>query len=166
MLTPTTRKVKGISGNSSDLGRVMQGTIQWDLEDDDGVTHCILLPNSYYVPGATSKLLSPQHWAQMAKDNRPLPRGTWCATHHDVIILEWGQRRYRRMIRLDPGSANVGMYAPHLVTSVRSSSLMLRRYWMSSKIPMFERTKILCQMTRVRMVPRTITSMMSRHRSD
>ena len=50
-LMPTTRKVKGISGNSSDLGGVMQGTIQWDLEDDDGVTHCILLPNSYYVKG-------------------------------------------------------------------------------------------------------------------
>ena len=139
----------------------MQGTIQWDKEDDDGVTHRILLPNSYYVPGATSKLLSPQQWAQTAKDNRPPPRGTWCATHRHVIILESGQRRYRKIVRLDPGSANVA--------HVRSSPGYLRyeqfanaqRYRMSSKIPMFERTKILRQTTRARMVPRTITGMTS-----
>ena len=144
---PTTRKVKGISGNSSDLGRVMQGTIQWDLEDDDGVTHHILLPNSYYVPGATSKLLSPQHWAQMAKDNRPIPRGTWCATHHDVIIFEWRQRRYRRMVRFDPGSANIA----HVCSS--PGYPRYEQFANAVEIPDVE----LCWMTRARMVPRTIT---------
>jgi len=76
-LTPSRRKVKGIVGPAGD--GVMTGTIQWHIEDDDGVSHEVNLPGSYYVPWSTSKLLSPQHWAQTAKDNKPMPRGTWCA---------------------------------------------------------------------------------------
>ena len=71
---PVRGRVKGISGYT-DIG-MMRGTIKWDLKDDTGQTHCIKLPGSYYVPGATSRILSPQHWAQTARDIKPLPRGT------------------------------------------------------------------------------------------
>lgn len=104
-LVPTRKKVKGLFGPSQ--AGVMTGTICWNVADDNGVAHEFLLSGSYYVPWATSRLLSPQHWAQCAKDNKPLPRGTWCATYADSIILEWNQRRYRRTIQLDRGSSNV-----------------------------------------------------------
>ena len=26
------------------------GTIKWDIEDDDGVTHTHIIPKSYYIP--------------------------------------------------------------------------------------------------------------------
>ena len=54
--------------------------------------HQITLPNSYYVPGALSHILSPQHWLQTTKENKPNPRGTWCATYDDEIVLWWNQR--------------------------------------------------------------------------
>ena len=64
--------------------------------------HQITLPNSYYVPGALSHILSPQHWLQTAKDNKPDPRGTWCATYDDEIVLWWNQRKYKRSYPIDP----------------------------------------------------------------
>ena len=32
---------------------------------------------------------------QTAKDNKPNPRGTWCATYDDEIVLWWNQRKYK-----------------------------------------------------------------------
>ena len=58
-LTPLpNRKVQGIGGK---VGRLMSGTIKWDIEDDEGVVHSIKIPNSIYLPQAPSRLLSPQH---------------------------------------------------------------------------------------------------------
>lgn len=104
-LIPCARvKVKGLVGYAP--GIVMKGTIQWKIDDDNGVPHTLTLPGSYYVANATAKLLSPQHWAQVAKDNRPLPRGTWCGTYDDGIILQWNQRKFQRTLKFDP-STNV-----------------------------------------------------------
>ena len=87
------KRVNGISGSLHDIRR---GTIQWTFEDDEGMEHQITLPNSYhYVPGASSHILSPQHWSQTAKDNKPKPRGTWCATYYDKIVLWWNQMKYK-----------------------------------------------------------------------
>ena len=69
--------------------------------------HQITLPNSYYVPGASSHILSPQHWSQTAKDNKPNPRGTWCATYDDEIVLWWNQRKYKQSCPIDPNETNV-----------------------------------------------------------
>ena len=27
-----------------------QGTIHWKIEDDDGATHVMVIPNGYYIP--------------------------------------------------------------------------------------------------------------------
>jgi hypothetical protein len=91
-----------------DLSEVYSVTTGWNFEDDNGVPHSFVLPKSLSVPGATSRLLSPQHWAQVAKDNYPLPHGTWCGTFDDTIILQWKQRRFTRTILLDVGETNVG----------------------------------------------------------
>ena len=50
------------------------------------------------------RLLSPQHWSQIPKDDLPQPKVTWCATYDDSVVLEWQQRKYRRTVPLDPGT--------------------------------------------------------------
>ncbi|WP_317203594.1 hypothetical protein, partial [Janthinobacterium sp.] len=85
----------------------MTGTIRWQIEDDQGGVHSINLPNSLYVPQAASRLLSPQHWAQTARDNRPLRCGTWCATFENEVVLYWDQQRFTRTIPLDQQNTNV-----------------------------------------------------------
>jgi hypothetical protein len=49
-----------------------QGTIVWNILDDQGIPREIRIPNSFYAPGTASRLLSPQHWAQELDDNYPL----------------------------------------------------------------------------------------------
>jgi hypothetical protein len=99
------RKVNGMGG---ELSEVYSATIGWNFEDNNGVPHPFVLPNSLFVPGATSRLLSPQHWAQVAKDSYPVPHGTWCGTFDDTIVQQWEQRRFMRTILLDVGETNVG----------------------------------------------------------
>ena len=43
---------------------------QWTLEDNHGVPYPIVIPNSFLIPKAWSKLISLQYWAQMAKDKQ------------------------------------------------------------------------------------------------
>jgi len=90
-------RIVGINGVST---ATMVGTVRWHVEDDDGIVHAIVLPNTYYARDAPYKLLSPQHWSQVADDNTPAKHGTWCATYADAIVLEWNQRKYRRTIPL------------------------------------------------------------------
>ena len=86
----------------------MEGTVEWQIEDDDGKTHTITIPGTIYSPQAHCRLLSPQHWAQKAKDFKPNPRGTWLGTYHDCIELWWDQCKYKRAVPLDPNETNVG----------------------------------------------------------
>jgi hypothetical protein len=75
-------RIRGFNGNTT---QTKVGTVRWRINDDDGRIHCIKLPYTYYSPHAESRLLSPQHWAQIAKNGR----GTKCTTYHEAIILEW-----------------------------------------------------------------------------
>ena len=100
------QRIKGIIGST---GQVMFGTIRWHIEDDDGVVHELLIPNSIYLKQGTSRLLSPQHWAQEAKDDKPIAKGTWCATYSDKIILYWKQNQYKRTIPLEKDGPNIAM---------------------------------------------------------
>ena len=77
----TNRRIRGIAGTL--LTRVGYGTLLWKIEDDTGRSHDIRLPNSLYVPEGGVRLLSPQHWAQHARYNRPNPRGTGCVTYNN-----------------------------------------------------------------------------------
>jgi Reverse transcriptase (RNA-dependent DNA polymerase)/GAG-pre-integrase domain len=97
--------VTGYSGAKTPI--IHKGTIRWHVLDDDGATHTIVIPNSFYVPTSTTRLLSPQHFAQQANDHRPMRRGTWCATYDDCIRLQWNQRKCSVTARLDPESSNV-----------------------------------------------------------
>jgi hypothetical protein len=98
--------VRGFNGQSTKITNM--GTVRWTINDDDGVARDLVITNTYYVPGAPARLLSPQHWAQQAKDCAPLPKGTWCATYDTEIVLQWSQRKYTKTISLDPTAQNVG----------------------------------------------------------
>ena len=76
-------KVLGVVGVATSR---LKGTVRWHIEDDLGVSHELLIPNSYYHPHSPYKLLSPQHWAQEAGDQR----GMWNATYFDSeqLLLE------------------------------------------------------------------------------
>jgi len=105
ILTPIHKRIKGIGGYATGI---MQGPLKWKIEDDNGLAHDVFIPDAYFVLDAPSQLLSPQHWAQTAKDNHPLPCGTWCTTYDNAVVLQWKQRQFTRMIPLDPNKMNVG----------------------------------------------------------
>ena len=104
-LQPINSKVKGIGGHAQ---ATYKGTVQWKIQDDQGQSHHFTLPNSYYVATAPSRILCPQHLAQTAKDNYPLPLGTREVTGDEYIQLFWNQRKYIKTIKLDP-RRNIGM---------------------------------------------------------
>jgi hypothetical protein len=79
------------------------GTVKWLIHDDKGRLHSIILPNTYYSPHAESRLLSPQHWAQIARN----VKGTQCTTYHDAIILEWDNEKYKRTVTINDKTRNV-----------------------------------------------------------
>ncbi len=81
------------------------GTVRWRIHDDAGSIHCILLPNTHYSPHAESRLLSPQHWAQIAKNGR----GTKCTTYHDALILEWDNQKFKRTVPINHKTRDVGI---------------------------------------------------------
>ncbi len=95
-------KIKGFNGHTT---QTKEGTVRWRIHDDGGRIHNIILPNTYYSAHAESRLLSPQHWAQIAKNGR----GTKCTTYHDAIILEWDNRRFKRTIPINRHTRNVGI---------------------------------------------------------
>lgn len=99
-LVPSNHKIKGFGGIVTDL---LVGTIKWQIEDDEGQVHDVVLPNSYYAKNAPIRLLSPQHWSQTATDSK----GTWCATHHNKLILYWKQEKYKRTLAINNDSNNV-----------------------------------------------------------
>jgi hypothetical protein len=75
-------EVEGINDGLKIMGK---GTFKFKIEDNNGRMHEIKISNSLYLPGLKRCLLSPQHRAQEAGDEHPLPDGTWCkntATHN------------------------------------------------------------------------------------
>ena len=99
------RKVKGIRGHAQAM---YKGTIQWKVQDDQGQSHRFMLPNSYFVATAPSRILCPQYLAQSAKDTYPLPLCTGEVTGDEYIQLFWNQHKYVKNIKLDQ-RRNIGM---------------------------------------------------------
>jgi hypothetical protein len=67
------QRIRGISKGLAIKGK---GTLVFDVNDDTDKPHRIKIPNSLSLPGLKMCLLSPQHWAQEARDNYPLTHGT------------------------------------------------------------------------------------------
>ena len=63
------KEVTGISGGLEIAG---EGTFVFNIQSNDGIIDTIKIPRSLYVPGIKLLLLSPQHWAETARDNSPV----------------------------------------------------------------------------------------------
>ena len=55
------RECKVITSGLKIAGR---GTMEFKIDDDDGITHTIRVPNSVHIPDLPMVLVSPQHWSQ------------------------------------------------------------------------------------------------------
>jgi hypothetical protein len=104
---PIAARIEGFTGGEALV--TAKCTVKWQIEDDHGRAHTIVIPNSLYSKNAPFRLLSPQHWAQQANDHQPKREGTWCGTLSDRVELEWQQRKYKRTILLDPAT-NVALF--------------------------------------------------------
>lgn len=91
--------IRGISGAHVRVNGV--GTIKWKIDDDENKTHEILIPNSLYIKSFKGRLLSPQHWGQVADDNHPMKDGTVCVTGAQEVKLMWDQRKYVKTVPVD-----------------------------------------------------------------
>ena len=102
---PSSKVIRGF--NHVHTTGILEGTLRYKWEDDDGREHEFTIPNSIYVPTAKVRLLSPQHWAQHYKrQQRTNGRQNLIAeetTDDTKCILRWGPKSepFTRTILLD-----------------------------------------------------------------
>jgi hypothetical protein len=84
-------------------------TIVWRWSDNEGRIHKFRIPNSYYVPQGKVRLLSPQHWAKIQKDHKPILKGTGSKTNSKNITLYWNQQNNKLTVPLSVAT-NVAMF--------------------------------------------------------
>ena len=75
-LVECNQEIKGFGGTST--GGVKIGRIRWDWLYNTGKGHKFLTPSSYCVTQVGERLLIPQQWEQVQKDDNPI-QGT-CST--------------------------------------------------------------------------------------
>jgi hypothetical protein len=76
-----------VDGIADGLAIKGKGTFKFDIIDNDGKKHTIRIKNSFYIPKMRRCLLSPQHWAQEAKDGE-----TWMQFKREFpynCVLNW-----------------------------------------------------------------------------
>jgi hypothetical protein len=100
-LRPCSRAIKGFGGSKT--YNVKIGTLVWRWCDEQGRVHRFKIPNSFYVPDGKVRLLSPQHWAQAQKDEKPI-QGTGETTTSTHVDMFWGQREHH--LRVPVGKTN------------------------------------------------------------
>ena len=92
---------KQVGGINAGLEIKGIGTFVFTIEDDNGKMHKICIPNSLHIPDLKLCLLSPQHWAQEAGDDYPMPNGTRMENTASHCILIWKQGSCRKSITFD-----------------------------------------------------------------
>ena len=66
------QECKDISAGLKIEGR---GILKFRIDNDDGITHTINVPNSFHIPYLPIFLVSPQHWAQQTSDGNKSTSG-------------------------------------------------------------------------------------------
>jgi hypothetical protein len=116
-LARTAQRVGGISKGLAIEGK---GTLVVTINDNNGKSHRIKIPNSLYLPGLRMCLLLPQHWVQEARDANPLPNGTRMENNAHSCKLFWGQGRFVKTIPFDDATNTSLFYTLPLTTGYRA----------------------------------------------
>ena len=82
-----------------------KGTVSWTIEDDQGRSHDVLIPDTPMCSALPTRLFSPQHWAQEVERKSRFPiLGSWrphCTTNADTTTLTWGRGKFTKTVTLD-----------------------------------------------------------------
>jgi hypothetical protein len=99
--TTTNIRIKGFNGTYS-AARI--GTVLLPILDDEGVSHVLQIPDTYFVASCPMRLLSPQHYSQQIHDHR----GTYSTNFGNQVVFVFNKKKYQVSIPLSP-SSNVGI---------------------------------------------------------
>ena len=66
------QECKGIAAG---LKIKVRGMLKFRIDDENGITHTINVPNYVHVPDLPIVLVSPHHWSQQTSDNTELTSG-------------------------------------------------------------------------------------------
>ncbi len=108
-LQECSQPIDGFSGHKTTATHY--GTIQWEIEDNNGMRHTFRLPRSLYVPGSPHRLLSPQHWAQTTR-KREGDAKALCITTDDRVVLMWNNLEDVKTIPIDENNVFTTSMAP------------------------------------------------------
>jgi hypothetical protein len=109
------------------------------MNNDNGKPHCIHIPNSLYLPDLRMCLLLPQHSAQEAGDNYPLPNGTRMENTANNFILIWGQGAFKKTVLFDPSTNTPILYTSPKTVAYRAFAST----FMALEAPFFRREHVL-----------------------
>jgi hypothetical protein len=98
-----------VGGVNDGLVTAGQGTMVITINYDSRRPHKIKISNSLFLPDLRVGLLLPQHWAQVAGDNYPLPNGTRMEINATNCTLIWGQGQFKLTIPFD-SSMNTSIF--------------------------------------------------------
>ena len=105
---PISRGGIQIYGKGPKLRISKTGTLKWNIEDDQGRKHKILIPNSIFVPDGTQRLLSPQHFsAEANKTGTSNPDSTRSIQYHNRNVLYFGSSGQYKKTVFNTASSNV-----------------------------------------------------------
>ena len=95
-------KGKSVTGIAGGLEIAGEGTFVFRIEDNEGHVDTIKIPHSSHVLGLKLPLLSPQHWAETAKDNYSIKYETKIEADEDGCTLLWRQKTRQKRVHYDP----------------------------------------------------------------
>jgi hypothetical protein len=139
ILARTLQRVGGISKGLPIQGK---GKLVININDNNDKPHRIKIPNSLYLPGLKMCLLLPQHWAQEAGDNHPLPNGTRMENNAHSCKLFWGQGLFSKTIPFDAATNSPLIFYTLPATSLYRAFV---HTFQALKAPFFSREHVLLQ---------------------
>ncbi len=135
------RTAQHVGGISKGLAIEGKGTLVHTINNDNGKPYKLRIPNSLYLPGLRMCLLSPQHWAQEAGDNYPLPNGTRIENMANNCKLLWGLVMLSKTIPFDDTLNTPICYTPPSTSSYRA----FVHTFQALEAPFFSREHVLQQ---------------------
>ena len=74
------------------------GSVAWDITDDQGHTHRVVIHDVLYVPEAQIRLLYPQQWSQLVKSRSNGSNEIIFLNRSEGVVLHWNKGRSTKTI--------------------------------------------------------------------